>query len=130
MSNSGPGSRRESLLAIGEVAERTGKRPSSIRYYEQIGLLPQPLTHGVAAALGGHVYLIGGRGGVEGTQTAAIQAIDPLSGRVQPAGHLPVALSDVGAATIGGAVMVAGGREASGTLSREVYLLRPRAGTP
>ena len=30
------------LLAIGELAGRTGKRPSSIRYYEQIGLLPPP----------------------------------------------------------------------------------------
>ncbi|HEY3734313.1 MAG TPA: MerR family transcriptional regulator [Streptosporangiaceae bacterium] len=29
-------------LAIGELAARTGKRPSSIRYYEQIGLLPPP----------------------------------------------------------------------------------------
>jgi MerR family transcriptional regulator, redox-sensitive transcriptional activator SoxR len=29
-------------LAIGELAELAGKRPSSIRYYEQIGLLPQP----------------------------------------------------------------------------------------
>ena len=28
------------LLGIGEVARRTGRRPSSIRYYEQIGLLP------------------------------------------------------------------------------------------
>ena len=27
-------------LSIGEVATRTGRRPSSIRYYEQIGLLP------------------------------------------------------------------------------------------
>ena len=27
-------------LSIGEVARLTGKRPSSIRYYEQIGLLP------------------------------------------------------------------------------------------
>ena len=30
------------MLAIGELAARTGKRPSLIRYYEQIGLLPQP----------------------------------------------------------------------------------------
>ena len=29
-------------LAIGELAARTGKRPSLIRYYEQIGLLPPP----------------------------------------------------------------------------------------
>ena len=42
MSNSGPPARGDSLLAIGELAERTGKRPSSIRYYEQIGLLPEP----------------------------------------------------------------------------------------
>ena len=30
------------VLAIGELAARTGKRPSLIRYYEQIGLLPPP----------------------------------------------------------------------------------------
>lgn len=29
-------------MSIGAVAELTGKRPSSIRYYEQIGLLPRP----------------------------------------------------------------------------------------
>ncbi len=29
-------------LAIGEVAERAGVRPSAIRYYEGIGLLPPP----------------------------------------------------------------------------------------
>jgi hypothetical protein len=38
---------------------------------------------------------------------------------------MPVALSDVGAATIAGGVMVAGGRESSGTLSRQVFVLRP-----
>lgn len=31
------------LLTIGEIARRTGKRPSSIRYYESIGLLPRPV---------------------------------------------------------------------------------------
>ncbi len=30
------------MLGIGELAQLTGKRPSAIRYYEQIGLLPQP----------------------------------------------------------------------------------------
>ncbi len=29
-------------LTIGEVAERAGRRRSSIRYYESIGLLPEP----------------------------------------------------------------------------------------
>jgi MerR family transcriptional regulator, redox-sensitive transcriptional activator SoxR len=42
MSNgdSGPGG---SLLSIGAVAELARRRPSTIRYYEQIGLLPQPV---------------------------------------------------------------------------------------
>lgn len=31
------------LLTIGEVAERVHRRPSSIRYYEAIGLLPDPI---------------------------------------------------------------------------------------
>jgi MerR family redox-sensitive transcriptional activator SoxR len=29
-------------MTIGALAGRTGKRPSSIRYYEQVGLLPEP----------------------------------------------------------------------------------------
>lgn len=29
-------------LTIGEVARRVGRRPSSIRYYESIGVLPEP----------------------------------------------------------------------------------------
>jgi DNA-binding transcriptional MerR regulator len=43
MSNPDPGSGDYPPLTIGAVAERTGKRPSLIRYYEQIGLLPQPV---------------------------------------------------------------------------------------
>jgi MerR family transcriptional regulator, redox-sensitive transcriptional activator SoxR len=29
-------------LSIGELARRTAKRPSAIRYYEEVGLLPAP----------------------------------------------------------------------------------------
>ena len=31
------------MLAIGEVARRTGLLPSAVRYYERLGLLPPPL---------------------------------------------------------------------------------------
>src|SRR5437879_1361653 len=31
------------LIAIGEVARRAGLRPSALRYYERLGLLPRPL---------------------------------------------------------------------------------------
>jgi len=34
---------RHDLWTIGELARRAGRRPSSIRYYEQIGLLPEPV---------------------------------------------------------------------------------------
>jgi len=42
MSNPDPRPGRAPLLAIGELAGLTGKRPSAIRYYEQVGLLPLP----------------------------------------------------------------------------------------
>jgi MerR family transcriptional regulator, redox-sensitive transcriptional activator SoxR len=43
MSNSGHQARDHPLLSIGELAALARKRPSAIRYYEQIGLLPQPV---------------------------------------------------------------------------------------
>jgi MerR family transcriptional regulator, redox-sensitive transcriptional activator SoxR len=34
------------MMPIGEVAQRAGLRPSAIRYYERIGLVPAPERHG------------------------------------------------------------------------------------
>jgi DNA-binding transcriptional MerR regulator len=34
------------MMAIGEVARRAGLRPSAIRYYERLGLLPAPARQG------------------------------------------------------------------------------------
>jgi MerR family transcriptional regulator, redox-sensitive transcriptional activator SoxR len=34
------------LLTIGELARQTGRRASAIRYYEEIGLLPEPVRLG------------------------------------------------------------------------------------
>src|SRR5260370_32895171 len=46
MSSPGPGPDGAPLLTIGAVARLTGRSPSAIRYYEQIGLLPEPARAG------------------------------------------------------------------------------------
>src|SRR5215467_11329820 len=43
MSNPGPDPEGAALLTIGAVAAMTGRSASAIRYYEQIGLLPDPV---------------------------------------------------------------------------------------
>src|SRR6516165_2172236 len=43
MSTPGLGSEAAPLLTIGAVAAMTGRSTSAIRYYEQIGLLPEPV---------------------------------------------------------------------------------------
>jgi N-acetylneuraminic acid mutarotase len=82
----------------------------------QVGTLAHPVTHGEAATLGAHVYLIGGRGDNLTAQTAGVWAIDPSTGKVQAAGHLPQPTSDAAALTIGHAIVVAGGQSPNGTL--------------
>ena len=42
-------------MSIGEVARRAELRPSAIRYYERIGLLPRPLRVGGRRLYDGHV---------------------------------------------------------------------------
>jgi MerR family redox-sensitive transcriptional activator SoxR len=42
MSSRRGSARQDELLGIGEVARRSGKAASAIRYYEEIGLLPEP----------------------------------------------------------------------------------------
>ena len=46
MSTPGPGPEAAPLLTIGAVAAITGRSTSAIRYYEQIGLLPEPVRVG------------------------------------------------------------------------------------
>jgi hypothetical protein len=74
-----------------------------------LGQLPQPITHGGAAALGNFVYLVGGRGDLVSQTTRNVWSINPSTGAVKPAGHLPHALSDAGVITIGQGIVVAGG---------------------
>jgi hypothetical protein len=90
----------------------------------RLARLPRPLTHASAVTLGAVVFVIGGRGSLEGTQVGGILAIDPLRRSVSAAGSLPVRLSDTGAAPVPGGALVVGGRGPGGKLSDQTYLLR------
>ncbi|MFL5895528.1 MAG: hypothetical protein ACJ76Z_10520, partial [Thermoleophilaceae bacterium] len=97
------------------------------RRVRRIGRLPAPTTHAAAVTLGGHVFLIGGRGDAPDSQRDWTLAIDPATGRVRRAGHLPVALSDISAASLGDHALVVGGRDARGGVHDEIWSLTPAA---
>ncbi len=65
--------------------------------------------------IGSTVYLVGGRGDSTTSQSSGIWAINPATGTVKPAGHLPQPLSDAGVISLGGTIVVAGGRAPAGT---------------
>ena len=119
----------------------------STHQVQVIARLPTPLAHAAAVTLGGTVYVIGGRGDALDSQRNTIfsiyaasasqnphrgtyiphHGISPAAGvYVQKAGTLPQALSDLAAVTIGGQVLVAGGRDAAGAVHDELWTLRPR----
>jgi hypothetical protein len=93
------------------------------RRVHRIARLPKPLTHSSAATLDGTVYLLGGRGAIQGTQTRRILAIDPKSGTVRRAGRLLRPVSDAGAAAVPGGIVLAGGRDAAGPVADVVRLV-------
>ncbi len=95
----------------------------------RIGRLPSPTTHAAAAALGTHVYVIGGRGATVDTPTASIEAVDPLARKVVPAGMLSSARSDLAAVGLPGKILLAGGREGSGTVATVSELVPTRRTT-
>jgi N-acetylneuraminic acid mutarotase len=82
---------------------------------QQIGRLPQPITHAGAAVLGSSLYLVGGREDSTTSQTSGIWSIDPSTGKVAAAGRLPEPLSDAGVVGLGGGIVVAGGHSPGGT---------------
>ena len=66
----------------------------------RVAALPAPEDHAALAALGGKLYLVGGR---------RVLAIDPGSGKVSVVTRLPAALSDPTATTVGKRIVIAGG---------------------
>lgn len=72
-----------------------------------IGHLPQATSHASAVALGGRIYVLGGRSG--GTATDRILAFDPASKRISVEGRLPYPVMNAAAATVGGVGFLVGG---------------------
>lgn len=66
----------------------------------RVAMLPKPESGAALAALKGTLYYVGGR---------KVLAIDPRTGKVTVAAHLPVSLSNATATTIGSEIVVAGG---------------------
>jgi YVTN family beta-propeller protein len=83
----------------------------------RIGRLPAPTTHAAAAAIGDIAFVVGGRGAAVGTPTDRIVAVDPLKRTVRVVGSLGRLLSDLAAVGDPRGILLAGGRDASGTVS-------------
>jgi YVTN family beta-propeller protein len=97
------------------------------RKVARAGTLAAPTTHAAAAALGGLVYVIGGRGAVLDTPTARIEAVDPRRRRTVVAGTLAVPRSDLAAVSVPGRILLAGGRGPQGTVGTVSELVPARA---
>ncbi len=92
--------------------------------------LPQPRAEGVAAAVQGKVYLIGGRVPAapgashfnDHRDTVATEVLDPATGRWSRLADAPTARNSAASAVIDGRIYVVGGRsarqQADGTLSQ------------
>jgi hypothetical protein len=82
------------------------------RSFDTLASLSKPVEFGAVAALGGKLYVFGGR-----TTTATgpsapvdtIQMVDPASHRARVVGHLPEPLSEAAAVTLGNHLLVIGG---------------------
>jgi N-acetylneuraminic acid mutarotase len=70
--------------------------------------LPIALSRLIAVRAGDRVLVIGGLDAHDRT-TAAIEAFDPNTGAIKPAGQLPAAVHDAGAGVLGGRAIVGGG---------------------
>ena len=91
-----------------------------------VGHLAAGLSHAVATAVKGTVYVFGGRSGGHAVDT--IEALDPSTGGLQAVGHLPVPTSDMAAVTLGDAAYVLGGEGDNGQPVASVVVARVATG--
>jgi hypothetical protein len=88
---------------------------------------PRPREHLAAAALGGRVFVLGGRLAGYDTNLATVEAYDPRTGRWSRLPALPDPRGGTGAAALGGRLVSIGGESPRGTHA-SVWALRPGAG--
>jgi hypothetical protein len=94
-----------------------------------VGRFPAPLGHAVAFTLDGHIYVAGGRVGTSTSDSGnkvsnQIWSFDPATGAVTPAGTLPYAVADAGAAVVGDRAYILGGEtDGADTATNKVIVL-------
>ena len=90
--------------------------------------LPHARDREAAAALGTHIFVLGGLNTATGLRTRAIYSLSPSSGAVHLAGILPLALSDIAATSTDGEIVAAGGIDAAGVAGTAIYAITVRQG--
>ena len=109
-SGTSPG--RSSTSAASSPAQpapsRGTHRPAALVVAAAPWRLAQPLSRAVALAVGGRVLVIGGLR-TDGTSTAAVEAVDPSSGRISRWGELALPAHDAAGAMLRGAPLLLGG---------------------
>jgi N-acetylneuraminic acid mutarotase len=85
---------------------------------------PRPREHLAATALGGTVYVLGGRLAGLDTNLATVEAYDPRTNRWSHLPDLPTPRGGTGAAAVAGRIVSVGGESPQGT-ERGVWALRP-----
>ena len=90
-----------------------------------VGRLPKPLSDNGAVAVGRAVYVVGGWDGT--TPNAAIYRYTG-GGTPYLAAKLPRGLRYAAVATLGGKVLLAGGEDAAGTPTRDIWSYDPASG--
>jgi hypothetical protein len=86
----------------------------SLRWSRAVG--PTGREHLAAAALGGLVYVLGGRRAGYDTNVATVEAYDPRTRRWRRLPPIPGARGGTGAAGIAGRIVSVGGEEPAGTI--------------
>jgi len=110
-------------LVVAGGSLENGTASSAILAYKpggvvhRIGRLPAPTTHAAAATIGDVAFVIGGRGATAGSVVGSIVSVDLRTHSIRDAGTLAFARSDLAAVSLGGRILLAGGRDGTGAVA-------------